>query len=135
MLLLSVVRAAEFAAAYTVRTANDLNADLIVTITDAGRSARFIAKYRPRVGVLCVTQNANTAANLLVTKAAIPFVVENLTELSTTDLVARAFQRALDLNIVRPGSLAVLLTGTEGKQTLTVKVLTVPKAATPPVGK
>lgn len=49
-----------------MRTANDLNAELLITITETGKSARRMAKYRPRVPVVSVTANYNTAATLQV---------------------------------------------------------------------
>ena len=43
----SELSTAESIAAATVSTVLDLNIDLIIVLTDTGRIARFVAKYRP----------------------------------------------------------------------------------------
>jgi pyruvate kinase len=65
---------AEVVASYAVRVANDLEADLILTISETGRTTRLICKYRPRVPVVCITNSAATANYLVFVRAAIPLV-------------------------------------------------------------
>jgi len=113
---------AEIAAAYSVRTANDLKASLIITITDSGRSSRLVCKYRPKVPVICVTSDENTANNLLTTRAALPLLADNA---DTKELVAKAVEKAKKFGYVQAGNKAVLITGTEGRDTITVRVLTI----------
>jgi len=115
---------AEIAAAYSVRTANDLKASLIITITDSGRSSRLVCKYRPKVPVICVTGDEKTANNLLVTRAALPLLTENVNA-DTKELVAIAVEKAKKYGYVQDGNKAVLITGTEGRDTITVRVLTI----------
>jgi pyruvate kinase len=81
----------------------------------------------PQVPVLVITSNEKTAAHLLTTKAALPFLLPKVNELPTNEVVSAGFQYAMSLKFVKPGSLVVFVTGTEGKHTLTVKVLSVPE--------
>lgn len=47
----------ESIAAAAVSTILDLNIDLVVVITDTGKIARYVAKYRPPVPILCCSMS------------------------------------------------------------------------------
>jgi len=99
----------EAVASYAVRVANDLKADVIITITETGRTSRLICKYRPRVPVLCLTNSVETANYLIFVRAAFPIMVPSVQ--GTEHLVTEAMQKAKAMNLCKSGSLAVVVTG------------------------
>lgn len=117
----------EYAAAYCVRTANDLNADLIITVTHTGHSSRAVVKYRPRVPVICVSADEKVINWLITSKATIPLYVDSIDNKPSSALVDIAFKTARDLGLIRKGSLVVLQSAsdTSAGSTQTVKVLSV----------
>jgi len=103
------LRVPEVVASYAVRVANDLEADLILTISETGRTTRLICKYRPRVPVVCIT-NSNATANYLVfVRAAVPLVYPSVH--GTEQLVANAMQKAKQLGLCKSGSTVVVVSG------------------------
>lgn len=64
----------ESIAASTVNTAFELNARCIIALTNSGKTARHIAKFRPPCPIFCVTKNAQTARQLSITRACYSFV-------------------------------------------------------------
>jgi len=117
----------EVACSYAVRAANDLKADLLVTITETGSTARLVCKYRPKVPVICITNSDNTANNLLLSRGSIPFVVDSVK--GTEHLIQLAMDKGKVLGLCQSGSLVVIVAGTlEGVpgNSNSLKVLTVP---------
>jgi len=101
----------EVVASYAVRAANDLGAHLVVCVSQTGATARLACKYRPKVPIICVTHAEHVANNLLLTRAAIPFVVDNATQ-STDFLINLAMEKGKVMGLCRPGSLVVVISGT-----------------------
>jgi len=119
---------AEVVASYAVRTALDLNAKLIFTITETGNTARLVCKYRPPVPVISITANPKVANRLLITRATVPFLVKSV--LNTDSVVAVAIERAKKEGRVKPGDTVVAVSGDiEGVagQTNSFKVIVVPE--------
>jgi len=117
----------EVVSSYAVRVANDLNAAIIITISETGSTTRLVCKYRPRVPVICMTNSEATANFLSLTRGAVPFVVPNVK--GTDQLVLQAMGKALGLGIDKSGSLVVVvhgvLEGVSGNSN-NLKVLTIP---------
>lgn len=61
-----------------VKTAEDLNASLILTATESGRTSRLVAKYKPLPPVYVVTQHETTARQLMITRGVFPFIVGSI---------------------------------------------------------
>jgi len=121
----------EVVTAYAVRVAIDIKADLIVVITESGTSARQLCKFRPHIPVICVTNSISTANYLLLTRATIPHVVEDI--YGSDVLLRQAIERAQNLQLCKPGSLAVCVSGVvEGASghTNMIRILTVPEKRT-----
>jgi pyruvate kinase len=117
----------EVVCSYAVRAANDLKADLVITITETGTTARLVCKYRPKVPVICITNSENTANNMLLSRGAIPTVVESVK--GQDYLVQLAMDKGKVLGLCQSGSLVVVVAGTlEGipGNSNSLKVLTVP---------
>jgi len=100
----------EVVCSYAVRAANDLSASVIITLTESGGTSRLIAKYRPRVPIICVTSSQETANFLLLSRATLPIVVPSM--LGSDHLINEAMDYAKKLGISKPGSLAVIVQGT-----------------------
>jgi len=116
----------EVVASYGVRAANDLNASMIITITETGNTSRLVCKYRPRVPVICITTSDSTAKGLLLTRAAVPRLVHP--GLATEELIKDAIDDAVSKGLLKSGNKVIICTGeVEGKigGTNLLKVLTV----------
>jgi pyruvate kinase len=99
----------EVVASYAVRVANDLKAELLLTISETGKTSRLICKYRPRVPVICLTNSAATANYLIYSRAAVPYLVGTVK--GTEHLIAEAMERAKKEGLVKSGSLVVVCSG------------------------
>jgi len=102
-------RVPEVVASYAVRVANDLKADLILTISETGRTTRLICKYRPRVPVLCITNSLATAQYLVYVRAAFPVVYPSVH--GTEKLVSEGMEKAKAMGLCKSGSTIVVVSG------------------------
>jgi len=100
----------EVVCSYAVRAANDLGASVIITLTESGATARLVAKYRPRVPIVCVTSSSETANFLLVSRATIPLLVPSM--VGSDQLIHAAMDYAKSAGIAQTGSLAIIVQGT-----------------------
>lgn len=92
-----------------VKTAYDLNAAMILCLTETGNTARLVCKYRPISPVICVTSNEATARQLLLYRGAFPFVVGSM--VGTESLIARVLKRCAKAGLCQKGDLIVLVSG------------------------
>nr|AIT70050.1 pyruvate kinase [Heterosiphonia pulchra] len=92
-----------------VKTAYDLQAAMILCLTETGNTARFVCKYRPPCAVICVTSNESTARQLLLYRGAFPFVVGSM--VGTESLIARVLSRCTKASLCEKGDLIVLVSG------------------------
>jgi len=106
---LAEARVPEVVASYAVRVANDLKADLILTISETGRTTRLICKYRPRVPVLCITNSLATAQYLVYVRAATPIVCPSVH--GTEKLVADGMEKAKQMGLCKSGGTVVVVSG------------------------
>jgi len=100
----------EVVCSYAVRAANDLGASVIIVLTESGGTARLVAKYRPRVPIICVTNDQNTANFLLLTRATLPLLVTSM--VGSDHLISVAMDHAKKAGFAKPGSSAVIIQGT-----------------------
>lgn len=103
-------RVPEVVCSYAVRAANDLKASVIITLTESGSTARLVAKYRPRVPIICVTNSADTASFLICSRACLPIVVPSM--LGSDHLIAEAMEYSKKIGVSKSGDLAVVVQGT-----------------------
>jgi len=99
----------EVVCSYAVRGSVDLSADLVITLTETGSTSRLVSKYKPRVPIICITHSDRVANFLLLTKAAIPYVVP--TSVSSDELIKAAMAKAKALGLCKSGSLVVIVQG------------------------
>jgi len=115
----------------SVKTTWDISASLLICLTDSGNTARAVSKYRPTCPILCVTSDPRVQRQLLISRGAIPFLVESMK--GTEKVLEAAFAYARDdLKIVKEGDTVVLTYGmieAHSGATNMFRVTTVPPAA------
>ncbi len=99
----------EVISAYAVRIAVDSAAQVIVTLTESGTTSRVVAKYRPRVPLLCITSSRRVASQLTISRAAVPFLVPSI--LNSDELIAQVLQKAKAQGLCTSGGKAVAVLG------------------------
>jgi len=119
----STTRVPEVVCSYAVRAANDLGASVIITLTESGSTARLVAKYRPRVPIICVTNAMETSSFLGCSRACLPVLVPSM--VGSDQLILDAMEYAKKMGISKPGSLAVVIQGTLEGQTGNSNILKV----------
>jgi len=116
----------EVVCSYAVRAANDMKASLIIVLSERGTTARLMAKYRPRVPIVCVTNSEDTANFILLSRACIPLLVPSMK--GTDHLIAEGMDKGKKMGLCSSGSIVVVVHGTlEGNvgNSNLMKVLTV----------
>jgi len=121
----------EVVSSYSVRTANDLKAVLMVILTETGNTARLVCKYRPRVPVLCVTASDSAANFLAFTRGTIPYVVPKHLGSSSKGIstITQAMEYSKAIGLAKSGDLVVCVQGVvEGVSgnSNSFKILTIP---------
>jgi len=86
---------AETVCCSAVMASFEINAKLIIVLTNSGRTGRLVCKFRPAVPVVCVVGNScsHTARQLAITKGALSFVYEDAGEKkSASERIALALE-------------------------------------------
>jgi pyruvate kinase len=99
----------ETIASSAVKTANDVNAGMLLTITETGNTARLVAKYRPQPPVLAITQNKETARQLMVSRGIYPLVVGSV--IGAESIIKRAIELQKDKGNLKPGEYVIVTSG------------------------
>ena len=103
---LNVAEAISYAS-YTI--AADLEASAIITPTHSGRTARMIAKYRPKAMIIAATPFVHTARWLALQWGVHPLVIPEGN--GTDELLSISVNGALTNNLVRTGDIVVITAG------------------------
>ncbi|KAJ3113132.1 hypothetical protein HK100_002089 [Physocladia obscura] len=101
------ISVSESIASSAVLTASQVNAAVIIVITELGGTARLVAKYRPQIPVIAATLVKQTARQLAATFGLIPFYHDGTDD----DVVHETTKFALDLQLCKPGDIAVITSG------------------------
>jgi len=116
----SVTEAISYA---TCSIAAELGAKAIITSTKSGYTARAVAKFRPRVPIIAVTDNDKVIKTLQLIRGVIPVKVK---QTSTTDEMFReAINGAVSSGMVRSGDLVVITAGVPVNKTGTTNLIRV----------
>jgi len=99
----------ESIASSAVKSCWDLKLSLIITLTDSGRTARLIAKYRPHAPILCVTSSPLVARQSLVSRGIYPFVVDTMK--GTERVINMATDYALKAGFIVSGDPVIITSG------------------------
>jgi pyruvate kinase len=125
--------ATESLASSAVKTAIDVNATMIVVLSESGRMARFVAKFQPGRPVVCLTPSeivARQAGSLY--KGVHAYVVDSLKD--DVGLSQEVAKEAVRVGVVKPGDLMVvvsgMLYGEKANNQVRVEVVTEAKAST-----
>ncbi|EER02320.1 Pyruvate kinase, putative [Perkinsus marinus ATCC 50983] len=100
---------AESICSNAVGLASEVNASLILALSQTGSTSRLLGKYRPRQQILCVTDNKHTVAHTAVARGILPFQVESLKDTET--VIAKALEYAKSVGLVKVGDKVVAVHG------------------------
>ena len=90
-----------------VKTAEDINASLIIVITETGATARMVAKYRPIQPILALCMSASVIRQLNVTRGVVCLKIPSF--LGTDNLINDAMKFAQENNYCLKGDNIVCL--------------------------
>lgn len=93
----------------TCTTAMDLNAAAIVTVTQSGRTARMISRFRPDCPIIATTTSPMVQRQLNMSWGVTPFLV-NVAE-STDEMFDMGVNKALESGVARNGDIVVITAG------------------------
>lgn len=96
----------ESIASSAVKTADEMNAKLLIVLTETGFTARMVAKYKPTVPVMCFTSNKKIGRQLQVHRGLYPVVPANHDRRPTT---VEAITDAKKMGWLVPGDRVVVL--------------------------
>jgi len=100
---------AETIASSAVKTASELEASLIITLTESGTTTRLVSKYKPKTKILAVTQHEQTARQLLITRGVSPVIVGSV--IGTESMIKKLIEEYQKLGILSSGNKVVLVFG------------------------
>jgi len=69
------IQTAEAVASAAVSTVLDLNIDLIIVLTDTGKIARFVAKYKPNVPILACSVSLPVVKQMNISRGVIGYKI------------------------------------------------------------
>jgi len=96
-------------ASSAVKTQWDIEASLIVCLTDTGNTARLVSRYRPSCPILVVTSSPRVSRQVLVSRGCVPYLVENMK--GTEVLIEKAKKYALQAGLCAIGDKIVITSG------------------------
>jgi len=99
----------EAIASSAVKTAFDLKASLVLCLTESGRTARLICKYKPTCPVLCATADERTARQCLILRGCYPMVVSSM--VGSASLIGRCIATAKVNGLCKVGDVCVVISG------------------------
>eukprot|EP01108_Squamamoeba_japonica_P004415 TRINITY_DN3490_c0_g1_i2.p1 TRINITY_DN3490_c0_g1~~TRINITY_DN3490_c0_g1_i2.p1 ORF type:complete len:551 (+),score=261.78 TRINITY_DN3490_c0_g1_i2:61-1653(+) len=88
-------------ASTAVKSAWDLNAPLIVVVTETGSTARLVSKYRPHCSILTITSSPKTANVSILSRGTVPCLVARVHD--TDEVTSRAIALARSAGMCKPG--------------------------------
>lgn len=103
---LSVTDAVAFA---TCSTAMHLGIDSIITATRTGRTARRVARYRPRANILAVTPDFRVLHKMALVWGVYPLLIDEAH--GTDELMDKSLQACLEAGLISPGDLTIFAAG------------------------
>ncbi|GLE07288.1 hypothetical protein PINS_up017418 [Pythium insidiosum] len=96
----------ESVASSAVKTANEMNAQLLIVLTETGYTARMVAKYKPKVPVMCFTPSKKIGRQLQLHRGLYPVVPRESDRRPTT---SEAIVAAKKMGWLQAGDRVVLL--------------------------
>ena len=102
---------AESVASAAVSTVLDLNIDLIIVLTDTGKIARYVAKYRPNVPILACSVSLPVVKQLNTSRGVIGYKIPSFQ--GTDNLIQLVIKTAKDMGLCKPGNKVVTIHGSQ----------------------
>ena len=93
----------------TCKIARQLNARVIITATSSGYTARMVARHRPLIPILAVTNSDKTQRRLALVWGIESALVEDTT--STDVMITQSIAAAMDAGAVQRGEVVVITAG------------------------
>ncbi len=105
-------------------TAHDLNARVVIVVTNSGKTARMVSKFRPNMPIVAATPNEKTYRKLALSWGVYPVKAEWQT--NSDALFSHAIKRVHEENYITKNDLAIIAAGIPmGESTNTLRVITV----------
>lgn len=102
---------AESIASACASAALSSNIDLIIVLTDTGRIARLVAKYRPKQVILTCSVSAHVVRQMNLSRGAIGFKVPSFQ--GTESLIQLVIKAAKEMGICESGNKVITIHGTQ----------------------
>jgi len=102
---------AESIASACASAALSCNIDLIVVLTDTGRIARLVAKYRPKQAILSCSVSAHVVRQMNLSRGTLGFKVPSFQ--GTESLIKVVIKAAKDLGLCKTGNKVITIHGTQ----------------------
>ena len=102
---------AEAVAAAAVGAVNDLNIDLVIVLTDSGRLARLVSKYKPKVPILACSVSNPVIRQLNTSRGVIGYKMPSFQ--GTDSLLQLVIKTARDMGLCKSGHKVVTIHGTK----------------------
>lgn len=93
----------------TCTTAMDLNAAAIITVTQSGRTARMVSRFRPACPIIATTTSPMVQRQLNMSWGVIPFLVGEAE--STDDMFDMGVEKAHESGFAKTGDIVVITGG------------------------
>ena len=93
----------------TCTTAMDLNASAIITVSNSGRTARMVSKYRPACPIIGCSVNEDVCRKLNMSWGVTPLLVE--LKHNSDELFDHAVDKAEEMGLIKQGEIVVLTAG------------------------
>ena len=93
----------------TCTTAMDLNASAIITVSNSGRTARMVSKYRPTCPIIGCSVNEDVCRKLNMSWGVTPLLVE--LKHNSDELFDHAVDKAEEMGLIKQGEIVVLTAG------------------------
>ena len=93
----------------TCTTAMDLNASAIITVSNSGRTARMVSKYRPACPIIGCSVNKDVCRKMSLSWGVTPLLVE--LKHNSDELFDHAVVKAEEMGLIKQGEIVVLTAG------------------------
>lgn len=99
----------ETIASSAAKTAADVKASIILALTESGQTARLVTKYRPGPIIIAITQNKETARQLMVSRGVFPQVVGSV--IGTDRIIQRVIEQQKESGVIKAGEYVIVTSG------------------------